>query len=146
MKGFYHWSWSKVCFHAKKNTVQSNYLLWRSFHKMISHFFHAQSQLSPFLSYLKPQEVPAFSKINWSDMSESLSIFMFTQVVKPLTCVKKDDQTINSFSLIHTSAYHIMNFSIQQLLQEEFKTRKQKQLRAWHTYTDKRNRKEDCTS
>jgi len=30
---------------------------------MLSRFFHAQSQLSPFQSYLKPQEVPAFSKI-----------------------------------------------------------------------------------
>ena len=69
---------SEVCFCAEKKTVHKNYLLWRSFRKMLSQFFHVQSLLSPFLSYLKPQEVPAFSKIIWSNMLESLNINVYT--------------------------------------------------------------------
>lgn len=35
---------------------------------MLSHFFHAQSQLSPFLSGLKPQEVPVNVRIHLFNM------------------------------------------------------------------------------
>lgn len=48
---------------------------------MLSDFFHAQSQLSPFLFYLKPQEVPAFSKIF---KYVQVKAFVFVPMVKYL--------------------------------------------------------------
>lgn len=39
---------------------------------MLSHFFHAQSQLFLFLSDLKPQEVPVNFRINLFNMVETL--------------------------------------------------------------------------
>lgn len=48
---------------------------------MLSDYFHALSQLSPFLFYLKPQEVPACSKIFKYDQVKA---FMFARLVKLL--------------------------------------------------------------